>query len=270
MMDNVSPQIVAAAVAKIHGEPLTDLPADLYIPPDALEVFLETFQGPLDLLLYLIRRHNLDVLDIPMAELTRQYMAYIGMMRANKLELAAEYLLMAAVLIDIKSRMLLPAPVARDEEEGDPRAELVRRLLEYEQMKAAAQRLDQLPQAERDFLLTRVWIEPVATERLPEVSMEDLRDAWLMLMTRCQANRRHQITRAELSVREHMIRILRQLQGRAFIEFNDLFNLAAGAPELVVTFLALLELVREHQVEVSQPHAFGIIYVRPFSTLSVS
>jgi segregation and condensation protein A len=270
MMDNVSPQIVAAAVAKIHGEPLTDLPADLYIPPDALEVFLETFQGPLDLLLYLIRRHNLDVLDIPMAELTRQYMAYIGMMRANKLELAAEYLLMAAVLIDIKSRMLLPSPVARDEEEGDPRAELVRRLLEYEQMKAAAQRLEQLPQAERDFLLTRVWIEPLATERLPEVSTEDLRGAWLMLMSRCRANRRHQITRAELSVREHMIRILRQLQGRAFIEFNDLFNLAAGVSELVVTFLALLELVREHQVEVSQPHTFGIIYVRPVSTLSVS
>jgi segregation and condensation protein A len=270
MIDNVSPQVVTAAVAKIHGEPLTDFPTDLYIPPDALEVFLETFQGPLDLLLYLIRRHNLDVLDIPMAELTRQYMAYIGMMRANKLELAAEYLLMAAVLIDIKSRMLLPAPVARDEEESDPRAELVRRLLEYEQMKAAAQRLDQLPQAERDFLLTRVWIEPLATERLPEVSTEDLRDAWLILMSRCEANRHHQITRAQLSVREHMIRILRQLQGRAFIEFNDLFNLAAGVPELVVTFLALLELVREHQVEVSQPHTFGIIYVRPVSSLSVS
>jgi segregation and condensation protein A len=270
MMDNVSPQIVAAAVAKIHGEPLTELPADLYIPPDALEVFLETFQGPLDLLLYLIRKHNLDVLDIPMAELTRQYMAYIGMMRSNKLELAAEYLLMAAVLIDIKSRMLLPVPVARDEEESDPRAELVRRLLEYEQMKAAAQRLDELPQAERDFLLTRVWIEPVSTERLPEVRMEDLRDAWLMLMARCQANRRHQITRAELSVREHMSRILRQLQGRAFIEFNDLFSPTAGVPELVVTFLALLELVREHQVEVSQPRAFGIIYVRPANNFPVS
>jgi segregation and condensation protein A len=146
----------------------------------------------------------------------------------------------------------------------------VRRLLEYEQMKAAARRLDELPQAERDFLLTRVWIEPVSTERLPEVSMEDLRGAWLLLLARCQANLRHQITRAELSVREHMSRILRQLQGRAFIEFSDLFSPAAGVPELVVTFLALLELVREHQVEVSQPHAFGIIYVRPVSSLSVS
>jgi segregation and condensation protein A len=269
IMDSALPQSGASAVAKIHGEPLTELPADLYIPPDALEVFLETFQGPLDLLLYLIRKHNLDVLDIPMAELSRQYMTYIGMMRANKLELAAEYLLMAAVLIDIKSRMLLPVPVIRDEEESDPRAELVRRLLEYEQMKAAAQRLDELPQADRDFLLTRVWIEPAVAERLPEVSMEDLRDAWLMLMARCQANRRHQITRAELSVREHMSRILRQLQGRAFIEFHDLFNAAAGPPEIVVTFLALLELVREHQVEVSQHSAFGIIYVRPVSTLSL-
>ena len=270
MIDNsISSRTGAAAVAKIYGEPLTELPADLYIPPDALEVFLETFQGPLDLLLYLIRKHNVDVLDIPMAELSRQYMAYIGMMRANKLELAAEYLLMAAVLIDIKSRMLLPTPTSRDEEESDPRAELVRRLLEYEQMKAAAQRLDELPQAERDFFPTRVWIEPSATERLPEVHMEDLRDAWLMLIARCHVNRRHQITREELSVREHMSRILRQLQGRAFIEFNDLFSRAARAAELVVTFLALLELMREHQVEVSQPHAFGIIYVRPVSSLSV-
>lgn len=269
MMDSSSQQAEATAIAKIYGEPLTELPADLYIPPDALEVFLETFQGPLDLLLYLIRKHNLDVLDIPMAELTRQYMAYIGMMRTNKLELAAEYLLMAAVLIDIKSRMLLPAPATRDEEEADPRAELVRRLLEYEQMKSAAQHLDELPQAERDFLLTRVWIDEVTCERLPEISAENLRDAWLILLARSQANRRHHITRAELSVREHMSRILRQLQGRAFIEFNDLFNPAAGAPELVVTFLALLELVREHQVEISQPRAFGIIYVRPVSTLSV-
>lgn len=255
-------------VAKIHGEPLSELPPDLYIPPDALEVFLDTFQGPLDLLLYLIRKHNLDVLDIPMAELTRQYMAYIEMMRANKLELAAEYLLMAAVLIEIKSRMLLPKPVSRDEEESDPRAELVRRLLEYEQMKIAAQKLNELPQAERDFSLTNVWIDQMVVERLPEVSTDDLRNAWLILMARSQANRRHNITREELSVREHMSHILRRLQGHKFVEFNDLFNPAAGVAELVVTFLALLELVRESQVEVSQPRAFGMIYVRPISFLT--
>jgi segregation and condensation protein A len=263
---NASPPV--SPVAKIHGEPLTEIPSDLYIPPDALEVFLDTFQGPLDLLLYLIRKHNLDVLDIPMAELTRQYMAYIEMMRANKLELAAEYLLMAAVLIEIKSRMLLPKPVSRDEEESDPRAELVRRLLEYEQMKIAAQMLNELPQAERDFSLTNVWIEQIVVERLPEVSMDDLRNAWLMLMARSQANRRHNITREELSVREHMTRILRRLQGHKFVEFNDLFSPGAGVAELVVTFLALLELVRESQVEVSQPRAFGIIYVRPISFLT--
>jgi segregation and condensation protein A len=265
--DSLSPA-AANPLAKIHGEPLTELPPDLYIPPDALEVFLDTFQGPLDLLLYLIRKHNLDVLDIPMAELTRQYMAYIEMMRANKLELAAEYLLMAAVLIEIKSRMLLPKPVARDEEDNDPRAELVRRLLEYEQMKSAAERLNEMPQAERDFTLARVWIDQVVAERLPEVSVDDLRGAWLALMARSQANRRHHISREELSVRAHMSRILRQLRGRNFVEFNELFNAAAGVPELVVTFLALLELVRENQVEISQPCAFGIIYVRPISSLT--
>jgi segregation and condensation protein A len=240
----------------------------LYIPPDALEIFLDTFQGPLDLLLYLIRKHNLDVLDIPMAELTRQYLAYIEMMRANRLELAAEYLLMAAVLIEIKSRMLLPKPPETAEEESDPRAELVRRLLEYEQMKTAAQRLDELPQAERDFTLVQVWIDQTVIERLPEVRADDLRNAWLILLARSQANRRHQITREELSVRAHMSSILRRLQGHKFVEFNELFSPSAGVAELVVTFLALLELVRENQVEVSQPQAFGIIYVKPISFLT--
>ena len=256
-------------IARIHGEPVTEIPSDLYIPPDALEVFLDTFQGPLDLLLYLIRKHNLDVLDIPMAELTRQYLAYIEMMRANKLELAAEYLLMAAVLIEIKSRMLLPKPVVKgNEDEVDPRAELVRRLLEYEQMKVAGQKLNALPQAERDFALTNVWIEQKVIERLPEINVDDLRNAWLILMARLNVNRRHNITREELSVREHMSRILRHVQGHHFVEFSDLFGTAAGAAELVVTFLALLELVKERQVEVSQPHAFGMIYVRPISVLT--
>lgn len=265
-----SGNLPALPIARVHGEPLTDLPRDLYIPPDALEVFLDTFQGPLDLLLYLIRKHNLDVLDIPMAELTRQYMAYMEMMRVNRLELAAEYLLMAAVLIEIKSHMLLPKPTSKDEQETDPRAELIRRLLEYEQMKKAAQKLNELPQAERDFSLVNVWIEQVVIERLPDVASDELRNAWLMLMARCQVNRRHQITREELSVREHMSRILRQLQGRHFVEFNDLFSITGGARELVVTFLALLELIRENQVEVSQPHAFGTIYVRPISAVTIT
>jgi segregation and condensation protein A len=254
-------------VAKIHGELLTEMPRDLYIPPDALEVFLETFQGPLDLLLYLIRKHNLDVLDIPMAELTRQYMAYIELMRVNQFELAAEYLLMAAMLIEIKSRMLLPSPTTRDEEEGDPRAELVRRLLEYEQMKMAAQRLDELPQAERDFMLVRVWVDHTTEERLPEVSGEDLRSAWLRLVGRSQANRSHHVTREELSVRAHMSAILIRLGGRKFVEFGELFDPGGGIAELVVAFLALLELIRDHQVEVTQHRTFGIIYVSPIDAI---
>jgi segregation and condensation protein A len=267
-MNDFAPSVAANPIATIYGEPLTEIPRDLYIPPDALEIFLDTFQGPLDLLLYLIRKHNLDVLDVPMAELTRQYLAYIEMMRANRLELAAEYLLMAAVLIEIKSRMLLPKPPDIIEEDSDPRAELVRRLLEYERMKTAARRLDELPQAERDFALVQVWIDQTVIERLPEVHTDDLRNAWLMLLARSQANRRHQITREELSVRAHMSGILRRLQGRRFVEFNELFSPSAGVAELVVTFLALLELVRENQVEVSQPQVFGIIYVKPISFLT--
>jgi segregation and condensation protein A len=254
-------------VAKIHGELLTEMPRDLYIPPDALEIFLETFQGPLDLLLYLIRKHNLDVLDIPMAELTRQYMGYIELMRANQLELAAEYLLMAAMLIEIKSRMLLPSPAARDEEEGDPRAELVRRLLEYERIKIAAQRLNALPQAERDFMLVRAWVDQTTVERLPEVSTEDLRNAWLRLVARSKNNRNHRVTREELSVRAHMSGILLRLGGRKFVEFSELFNPSDGIAKLVVTFLALLELIRDHQVEVTQHRAFGIIYVSPIDAI---
>jgi segregation and condensation protein A len=258
---------VPCPVAKIHGELLTEMPRDLYIPPDALEIFLETFQGPLDLLLYLIRKHNLDVLDIPMAELTRQYMAYIELMRVNQIELAAEYLLMAAMLIEIKSRMLLPSPTTRDEEEGDPRAELVRRLLEYEQMKMAAQRLNELPQAERDFMLVRVWVDHATVERLPEVSAEDLRNAWLRLVARSQINRSHRVTREELSVRAHMSAILIRLGGRKFVEFSELFDPGGGIAELIVAFLALLELIRDHQVEVTQHRIFGIIYVSPIDAI---
>ncbi|MEE8327888.1 MAG: ScpA family protein, partial [Nitrosomonadaceae bacterium] len=228
-------------IASIRGEPLLEVPRDLFIPPDALEVFLDTFQGPLDLLLYLIRKHNLEVLDIPMAELTRQYMAYVELMRTNQLELAAEYLLMTALLIEIKSRMLLPRPtISASEDDVDPRAELVRRLMEYEQMKLATQRLNDIPQAERDFTLVQVLIEQTVVKRHPEVNVDDLRNAWIMLAVRAQTRRHHRVTRAELSVRSHMSRIMRDLRGREFIEFKELFCPTAGVAEVIVTFLALL------------------------------
>ncbi|MGA9666974.1 MAG: ScpA family protein [Gallionella sp.] len=255
---------IAQPIARIHGEPLLEFPQDLYIPPDALELVLETFQGPLDLLLYLIRKHNLDVLDIPMAELTRQYMGYIEMMHKHRLELAADYLLMAAVLIEIKSRMLLPRPPrASDEEAGeDPRAELMRRLLEYEQMKIAAQKLNELPQAGRDFEIVQVLIENTVRERLPEVSVEDLRLAWLGLLERARLNTHIKVRREQLSVREQMTHILRSLQGGEFIEFGSLFDVEGGVPKLIVTFIAILELAKEYLVEIQQSETLGNIYVR--------
>ena len=256
-------------IASIRGEPLLEVPRDLFIPPDALEVFLDTFQGPLDLLLYLIRKHSLEVLDIPMAELTRQYMAYVELMRTNQLELAAEYLLMTALLIEIKSRMLLPRPtISASEDDVDPRAELVRRLMEYEQMKLAAQRLNDIPQAERDFTLVQVLIEQTVVKRLPEVNVDDLHNAWIMLAVRAQTRRHHRVTRAELSVRSHMIRIMRDLRGSEFIEFKELFSPSAGVAEVIVTFLALLELVKESLVEITQSQPIGIIYVKSVDFLA--
>lgn len=249
-------------VARLYGQPVVEIPADLFIPPDALRIILDAFEGPLDLLLYLIRKHNLDVLDIPMARLTAQYMAYVEMMRANQLELAAEYLLMAALLIEIKSRMLLPRPREEAEEPADPRAELVKRLLEYEQMKKAAKKLDELPQVARDFSLVSVWIEKVMTERLPDVDPEDLRAAWLGLIARARAARHHKVTREQLSVRERMSTILRRLQGDGFLEFSQLFNPLRGIADLVVTFLALLELAREALIQITQQGSFAPIYVR--------
>ena len=249
-------------IAKICGEPLLEIPQDLYIPPDALEIFLDTFQGPLDLLLYLIRKHNLEILDIPMAELTLQYMAYVEIMRVDQLELAAEYLLMTALLIEIKSRMLLPNPKTETEQEHDPRAELVRRLLEYEQMKTAALRLNELPQAERDFSIIRVWIEQNAVEQLPNICTDDLHLAWIAILTRAKVNRHHQIKREALSVRAYMSQVLRDLRGRKQIEFYDLFSPAATVAEVVVTFLAILELAKELLLEISQTKESGIIYVR--------
>jgi segregation and condensation protein A len=256
-------------VAKLYGEPMAELPKDLYIPPEALEVFLEAFEGPLDLLLYLIRKANLDVLDIPMAPLTAQYLVYVEAMRSRNLELAAEYLLMAAMLLEIKSRMLLPRPKkAEDQEAEDPRAELVRRLLEYEQMKLAAAKLDELPQAMRDFDWVTVWISSEIVEHLPEVSLHDLQLAWMQVMKRVRVMQHHKVKREELSVREHMSRVLRRLKTGGFVEFGDLFEASAGAPALVVSFLAVLELVREKLVEVTQREVFAPIYVKLAETSS--
>ena len=257
-----TPIINAQPFAKVLGEPVMELPRDLYIPPEALQIFLETFEGPLDLLLYLIRKHSLDILDIPMAKLTRQYMDYVEAMRQNQLELAAEYLVMAAVLIEIKSRMLLPKPIAVKADEIDPRAELVRRLIEYEQMKKAAEELNAMPQAGRDFSVVEVWIEHALTKRLPEVNVDDLRNAWLTLLTRAKLQRRHKVRRDELSVREHMTRIMRRLATGIYVEFSDVFNPLAGVPELVVSFLAILELAKESLVQITQNEPYAPIYVK--------
>ncbi len=259
----------ASPIATYRGEPLLELPRDLYIPPDALEIFLDMFEGPLDLLLYLIRKHNLDVLDIPMARLTAQYLEYVEIMRQKSLELAGDYLVMAAVLIEIKSRMLLPRPAAGPQEELDPRAELVRRLLAYEQMKRAAHKLDELPQAGRDFQVVQVWIDKESAQVFPGVAPEDLRQAWLWLLRRANVNQHHRVTRDQLSVREHMSSILRRLQDVKLIEFTQLFNTGEGVPKLVVTFLAILELARETLIEVTQQEPYSAIYIKSTHGLTV-
>ncbi len=262
-LDLEHPTTAPKPLARVYGEPLNELPRDLYIPPQALEVFLETFEGPLDLLLYLIRRQNINVLDIAMAELTRQYLGYVEMMRRTQLELAAEYLLMAAVLIEIKSRLLLPRPPTPPGAEAeDPRAELVRRLLEYEKTKQAARELDALPLAERDFTTVRVWFDRLAGERLADVAPEDLRTAWESLIARARANRHHLVTREQLSVRSEMSRLLKVLRPARFVEFTALFAMHADVPHLVVTFLALLELARERLIGVTQAEAYAPIYAQ--------
>lgn len=263
----VSPDMPAVidqvALARLYGEPLFAMPQDLYIPPDALQVFLEAFEGPLDLLLYLIRKQNFNILDIPMAAVTRQYLTYVDEIRSTNLELAAEYLLMAAMLIEIKSRMLLPPKkVAEGQEPEDPRAELVRRLLEYEQIKLAAHKLNEVPQFGRDFLRAQVYVEQSLQPRFPDVNVVDLQEAWRDIVKRARLVQHHVISREELSVREHMSIVLRKLQGRKFLEFEDLFDATRGMPVLVVTFIALLELSKEGLLEVTQAEAFAPIYVR--------
>jgi segregation and condensation protein A len=251
------------ALARLYGEPLFKMPTDLYIPPDALEVFLETFEGPLDLLLYLIRKQNFNIFDIPLASVTRQYLSYVEQIRQHNLELASEYLLMAAMLIEIKSRMLLPPKVTDDGQEvEDPRAELVRRLLEYEQMKLAAANLDAMPVIGRDFLKAQIVIEQSLQTRFPEVEIVDLREAWADILKRAKLHQHHHISREQLSVREHMTKVLRHLQGVRFIEFQDLFEVTRGVPVMVVTFIAMLELAKERLLEITQAEAFAPIYVR--------
>ncbi len=248
---------------KVYGQSISELPKDLYIPPEALEIILDAFEGPLDLLLYLIRKQNLNILDIPMANLTRQYLEYVEAMKSTqRFELAAEYLLMAAMLIEIKSRMLLPRPPAAEKEELDPRAELVRRLLEYEQMKVAAAGLDDLPMAERDFAIIHVIFQKQAAMRMPDVEPEDFLRAWGWILARAKVNRAHLISRDELSVRARMSNVLRRLKPGVHVEFVSLFEEEANVPMVIVTFLAILELSRERLITVAQTEPYSPIYVQ--------
>ncbi len=251
------------ALARVYGQPYNTMPTDLYIPPEALAVMLDAFEGPLDLLLYLIRKQNLNILDIPMAALTKQYLVYVEEMRNSQFELAAEYLLMAAVLIEIKSRLLLPRPKAEEGEAvDDPRAELVRRLMEYEQMKAAALKIDALPRVDRDFDVVQVWFEKNAAVRLPSVFPEDLKRAWATLLAQAKLNQHHLISREAVTVRDQMTKVLRRLNAGDHVEFTELFEKGASVSVVVVTFIAILEMAREQMVEIAQAEAFAPIYVR--------
>lgn len=258
-------QATGEPVARVGEEILSRLPEDLYIPPDALEVFLEAFEGPLDLLLYLIRRQNLDIINIPIAEITRQYMEYVEMMRELRLELAAEYLVMAAMLAEIKSRVLLPRPAASDDDEEleDPRAELIRRLQEYEQFKKAAEELDAQPRLGRDVFAASVQA-PDCRPQIPppEVGVRDLLTALAGVLQRAELNESHRVEREAISVRERMSETLRKLGNDRYTPIVELFTVSEGRAGVVVTFLALLELVRESLIELSQSEAFAPIYVR--------
>jgi segregation and condensation protein A len=250
-------------LAVVRGEPVLEIPQDLYIPPDALEVILDAFEGPLDLLLYLIRRQNLDILDIPIAEITRQYVDYIEMMREMKLELAAEYLVMAAILAEIKSRLLLPRPPAEEGLEADPRAELVRRLQEYERFKRAAEDIDAMPRLDRDLSVASAFVADRNVVRLPPpVELRELLLALKDVLKRAELMGHHQIQREALSVRHRMGEVLRRLGDGAFHRFESLFEASEGRLGIVVTFLALLELAKEHLVEIVQEVALAPIYLK--------
>ncbi|WP_435372974.1 segregation and condensation protein A [Aquisalimonas lutea] len=262
--DHLLPDQAAPGTAvRVRGEPVRELPRDLYIPPDALEVFLETFEGPLDLLLYLIRRQNLNILDIPIAAITRQYMEYVEVMKELRLELAAEYLVMAAVLAEIKSRTLLPRPPAAEEDEEDPRAELVRRLQEYERYKIAGENLDALPREGRDVFPAVVEAPDAEPERRrPEVDMRELLAALADVMTRAEMFTHHHVQKEALSVRERMTETLARLESERFVTFTELLNPQEGRAGVVVGFLAVLELMKAHLVEVVQAEPLAPIHVR--------
>jgi len=249
--------------AMVQGQPFTQLPKDLYIPPDALEVFLEAFEGPLDLLLYLIRRQNLDILDIPIAEITRQYMSYIALLDELQFELAAEYLVMAAILAEIKSRMLLPRLRSDDEDEEDPRAELVRRLQEYERFKQAAEDLDDLPRDGRDFVLAQAFLEERKVFQVPpDVDLQDMLSALKDVLTRADMFSHHHVQMETLSVRERMSRVMDLLRTNPYMEFHQFFTVEEGRMGVVVTFLALMELTRERLIDLVQNEPMGKIYVK--------
>ena len=253
--------------AIVEGEPVTQLPQDLYIPPFALEVFLEAFEGPLDLLLYLIRRQNLDILNIPIAEITAQYVQYIELMKEIQLELAGEYLLMAAILAEIKSRMLLPRTGDTEDEEADPRAELARRLQEYERYKQVATDLEAVPRLERDFFQANAEVtERTVVTRLPDLTLKEMLLAFRDVLTRADMLAHHHIRREPLSVRQRMSEVLLKVQSRTFSEFRDLFDPTEGRMGVTVTFLALLELLKEALIELVQTEAYAPIHVRAAMT----
>jgi len=257
------PQQEEMPFAVVQGKELTIVPKDLYIPPDALEVILEAFEGPLDLLLYLIRRQNLDILDIDVAEITRQYMGYIELMATIQLELAAEYLVMAAMLAEIKSRMLLPRQQADDEDEEDPRAELIRRLQEYERFKQAAEDLDELPRMGRDIHRASAETPDRQQQRPhPDVDMRDLVTAFAEVLRRAEMFESHQVELEKLSTRERMSKVLDTLQDQQFVPFISLFTVEEGRLGVVVTFLAVMELIKESLVEIVQSESFGPIHVK--------
>jgi len=257
------PEQVEMPFAVVNGEPFSQLPRDLYIPPQALEVFLEAFEGPLDLLLYLIRRHNLDILDIPLAEITRQYMQYIELMQDLQLELAGEYLVMAATLAEIKSRMLLPRPPSAAEDEDDPRAELVRRLQEYERFKRAAASIDALPRLERDVWSASAELtERRASRTLPQITLQEMLTAFKEVVARAEMFAHHHIQREQLSVGERMSDILAALAAGAFVPFAQLFRAEEGRMGVTVTFVAILELMREGLIDIVQAQAYAPLHVR--------
>ncbi len=261
--ENPTAQQAEMPFAIVQGQPYTQVPKDLYIPPDALEVFLEAFEGPLDLLLYLIRRQNLDILDIPIADITRQYMGYIALLDEMQFELAAEYLVMAAILAEIKSRMLLPRLQSDEEDEDDPRAELVRRLQEYERFKQAAENLDDLPREGRDYVIAEAFMtERKVVQIPPDVDLGDMLDALRDVLGRADLFSSHQVQMEPLSVRERMTAIMDRLRKNPYMEFQYFFTAEEGRAGVVVTFLALLELTRERIVEIIQNEPLGQIYVK--------